>query len=90
MLKEQLPGPVKSKWALSHKYKMDQALQSSLETEDVNIHKRRTKGLFVVDVATNAGSWMKDREWKFAANDIYKSLELQREAAETKILEKKK
>lgn len=90
LLKEALPGQVKSQWALNHKYEVDQALIDSLGSEEPARDKRKTKGLFQVNVTTNAGNWMRDRDWKFAANDVYKSLEMQREANETKNLEKKK
>lgn len=90
LLKEMLPGQVKSNWALKHKYAIERALVDSLDSEEKPRNKRKTKGLFQVNVTTNAGNWMRDRDWKYAANDVYKSLEMQREMNETKNLEKKK
>ena len=90
MMQELLPGQVKSKWAISHKFDQDQAVIDSLAVEEVDYHKRKTKGLFQVDMSTNAGNWVRDRDWKFAANEVYKSLEVQREAIERKLLSKKK
>lgn len=76
LMREELAGQVKSKWLMNHKFNMDQAVIKSLDKKKLAIDKRRTKGLFQVNVTTNAGNWMQDREWKFKANDIYKSLEM--------------
>ena len=52
--------------------------------------RRRTKGAFNVEMPTNAGKWCADRDWKYQANALYKSLEGKREDFEMKLLTKKK
>lgn len=69
---------------------MDQAVLKSLESNQIPAAKRKTKGLFQINVTTNAGNWVKDRNWQFKANDVYKSLEMQREAVEMRQLHAKK
>jgi len=89
-MREMLDGPVKSKWLMTHKLNMDQAVLKRLQDNKIPIDKRKTKGLFQVNVTTNAGNWVQDRDWKFKANDVYKSLEMQREAVEMRQLQAKK
>ena len=66
------------------------AIERTLDQELQVIEKRRTKGLFNVETATNAGKWMIDRNWKQKANTLYKSMENRREDFEMKLLMKKK
>ena len=88
---EALQGPVKSKFALRYKFDTDQAIEQSLEYKKMEIAKRKTKGLFAnVSMATTAGNWMKDRNWQHQANQVYKSLEDDREQRELEKLDNKK
>lgn len=63
MRQEHLAGPTKTKWALAYKNDTDQAIEASLDHETSAVSKRRTKGLFPIETATNAGNWMTDKEW---------------------------
>ena len=75
---------------MDYKYEQDRAVLRSLDKPPAMNNKRLTKGQFQINVTTNAGNWLKDRTWQFKANDLYKSLELQREAVEMKLLQAKK
>ena len=49
-----------------------------------------TKGRFPIDYLTNAGAWIKDREWKRRANPDLWAREKRIEDAELKMLESRK
>lgn len=63
MRQEHLAGPAKTKWALSYKNDTEQAIEASLDHETSAVSKRRTKGLFPIETATNAGNWLVDKQW---------------------------
>lgn len=79
MRQEHLPGPTKTKWSLKYKNDTDQAIEAKLGYHEAEVQKRRTKGLFPIQTATNAGNWLVDKEWQKKANSLYKSLEMKRE-----------
>ena len=68
-----MPGSTKTRFAQNFKHETDVAIEKTLDQEIQVIDKRRTKGLFNVETATNAGKWMIDRNWKQKANTLYKS-----------------
>lgn len=45
---EQLPGMIKSKWALTYKLKMDKAIEEALKQDEVVKIKAKTKGRFQI------------------------------------------
>ena len=87
---ERLPGMVKSKWALTHKLKMDKAIEDALEHDEEVVEKVKTKGRFQIKACTNAGNWIRDRDWGYLANPRLKAVEEMREAFDTKLLEKRR
>ena len=63
MRQQFLPGKTKSMFNQRFKKDTDLAIEKNLEQKEATAQKRRTKGLFVVETATNAGKWMKDKAW---------------------------
>ena len=51
--------------------------------------KRKTKGQFNPTLLTNAGNWMKDKDWQKRSNHLYQSMEQAREDHEMQIVRKK-
>ena len=45
---EKLPGPIKTKWALKYKLRMDQAIEDALKAKEGKAEKVKTKGMFQV------------------------------------------
>ena len=52
--------------------------------------KTSTKGRFPIPYKTNAGMWIRDREWKQKANEKMHSVEMAREAQDVDMLERRK
>ena len=88
--KEMLPGMIKSKWALEYKLKMDKAIEDALQVKQKDVEKVKTKGRFQIKANTNAGNWMKDREWQYKANPMIKEVEDKRESFDIDLLIKRK
>jgi len=87
---EKLPGMVKSKWALTYKLKMDKAIEDALDHEEEVAEKVKTKGRFQIQACTNAGNWIRDRQWIYLANPRLKAVEEQREKFDTALLDKRR
>ena len=68
---------------------MDKAIQDALEVEEVVAEKVKTKGRFQIQAKTNAGNWMRDRDWIYLANPRLKAAEVLREKADVFLLEKR-
>jgi len=66
---------VKSKWALTHKLKMDKAIEDALSFDKAVKSKSKTKGRFQIQARTNAGNWLQDRQWSHLANPYMKQVE---------------
>ena len=47
---------------------MDQAIEDALKIKKEKVANVKTKGRFQIQARTNAGNWIKDREWKNLAN----------------------
>ena len=54
------------------------------------LKKTSTKGRFPIPYKTNAGMWIKDREWKQLANKKIHGMEMSKEAADVDMLERRK
>jgi len=80
---------VKTKWALKYKLNLDQAILDALSAEEVIAEKVKTKGRFQIEAQTNAGNWMKDREWIYLANPKLKQAEMAREEIDMRLLKKR-
>lgn len=66
---QKLPGQIKSKWALTYKLKMEQAILDAMKYETVETSRANTKNLFKgLETKTNAGNWLRDRQWQHKAN----------------------
>ncbi len=52
---------------------MDKAIEDALAHEKAILEKVKTKGRFQIQAKTNAGNWMKDREWIYLANPKLKA-----------------
>jgi len=89
LLRERLPGIIKTKWALKYKLNLDQAIEDALSYEETIVEKQRTKGRFLIEARTNAGNWMRDRDWIHLANPGLKHAEQVREDFDMKLLVKR-
>ena len=50
------------------------AIEKSLGFKKRTFDKRHTKGAFSgTEFKTNAGNWMRDRDWKYKVNSVYQS-----------------
>lgn len=54
------------------------------------LKKTSTKGRFPIPYKTNAGMWIKDREWKQLANKKMHNMEHSKEVADVDMLERRK
>jgi len=61
-------------------------MQRKIEKRD----KKVTKGRFPIEYQTNAGVWIKDREWKKTANPSSWQNDFRRENIDIAMLEKRK
>lgn len=87
---ETLPGSCKSLYALQFRMKTDTANANFAQRTEKVWHKKATKGMFPIPYTTNAGMWMKDREWKMQANQKVWDGEQEREKVDVGMLEKRK
>lgn len=65
------------------------ALEKALGFEKKIFDKRLTKGSFDPILKTNAGNWMKDKDWLYRSNKVYQSQEQARDNYELNIVKKK-
>ena len=89
MSREELPGSVKTKWALDYKLQFDKAIEEALSTRVKPADKKTTKGKFVIKANTNAGNWIKDKQWMNRANPKIREAELLREEIDLHLLSKR-
>jgi hypothetical protein len=80
---------VKSQWAIKYKFDTEQALEKSLVSPKREIPKRKTKGMFNPQLLTNAGNWLKDKQWQRRSNVVYHSMEMAREEQENSVVARK-
>mmetsp|Transcript_41525 Transcript_41525/g.54669 ORF Transcript_41525/g.54669 Transcript_41525/m.54669 type:complete len:106 (+) Transcript_41525:1675-1992(+) len=90
LLNETLPGSCKSFYALKFRLQTDKDNANFAQRKETTMHKTSTKGRFPIPYKTNAGMWMKDREWKQRANVKMHKAELSREAIDVDMLERRK
>lgn len=89
---EILPGTCKSQYALKFRLISDQNNANFMKDINQNSANKRTKtkGRFPTNFQTNAGVWMRDRDWKETANPALRSMGQRMELMDIKMLEKRK
>ena len=87
---EALPGSCKSQYALKFRFQTEQDNADFMQRKDQQRDKTLTKGRFPIQYQTNAGVWVKDREWKRTANPNSWKNDERREAVDNAMLEKRK
>ena len=65
---QNIPGSVKTSWAMNYKVRTDMELERSIERKEKVRDKRKTKGMFSQEHKNNSGHWMVDRDWYIKAN----------------------
>ena len=87
---EQLPGSCKSQYALQFRLDSDKSNANFMQRVENARVKTLTKGRFPIQYQTNAGVWVKDREWKQSANPKAWNNDQRIENQDFKMLEKRK
>ena len=69
---------------------MEQAIQDAMKYQSAESARGNTKNLFKgLATNTNAGNWLKDRDWAYRANPELKNAEDKRETFDMKLILKK-
>ena len=88
---ETLPGYCKSQYALNKALNIDKNNQDFMKEKAGAMYRGKTKGRFNrIEYQTNAGVWLKDREWKKTANPGLFNIEERKESIDVAMLEKRK
>ena len=74
---------------MNFKLQMDQAIEDALKVKAEKVANSKTKGRFQINARTNAGNWMRDRDWKNLANPALQKAEIAREEFDIKLITKR-
>ena len=67
----------------------DKAIEDALRPPKEKLEKLKTKGRFAIKAATNAGNWVKDKDWVAKANPGLKAHEEKREKLDIELMKKR-